>query len=208
MGIVFGITGCEEPAYHILKRAASYEIRQYQPYCIAEVTKNEFGDDQSFRLLAKYIGVFGDPANTKREAMAMTAPVISEGMKLQMTSPVTSSDETMAFVMPFNFKSLDQLPQPTDPRVKLRLIPSRVIATKWFTGWYSADTGKSKYEELKGELSRDGFEAPSKWTVAQFHPPFTIPFLRKNEIWIELDDKRDEIRKIVDQLEKEGAATK
>jgi hypothetical protein len=25
-----------------------------------------------------------------------------------------------------------------------------------------------------------------KWQVAQFHPPFTLPFLRRNEIWIDL----------------------
>ncbi len=30
------------------------------------------------------------------------------------------------------------------------------------------------------------------YMVAQFHPPFTIPWLRRNEIWLELNE--DEVK--------------
>ena len=54
--------------------------RRYDPYVVAEIKStsdqlSEKFDGQSFRILAKYIGVFGDPNNVAKQAMAMTAPV-------------------------------------------------------------------------------------------------------------------------------------
>ena len=48
--------------------------------------------NQAFHVLAKYIGVFGKPENYRGEAIAMTAPVISNSM---------GGGGTMTFVMPF-----------------------------------------------------------------------------------------------------------
>ena len=64
MGIVFGSTGTKEPAYKLL-RSAPYEIRVYQPYFVAEVRASENAASDSFRVLAKYIGVYGEPENLK-----------------------------------------------------------------------------------------------------------------------------------------------
>ncbi len=57
-----------------------YKGVRYVPYAVAEVRWNpstapENFDNQCFRILAKYIGVFGDPNNVARRSMAMTAPV-------------------------------------------------------------------------------------------------------------------------------------
>ena len=128
MGIVFGYTGCAEPTYKTLHQGGAYCVRQYSGYFIAEAAGAVTKDD-SFRLLAKYIGVFGEPQNNGKAAMAMTAPVITVPTKLAMTSPVvTSKDETMSFVLPFHFKSLSEIPVPTDSRVRIREIPKRIVA--------------------------------------------------------------------------------
>jgi|LauGreDrversion4_2_1035121.scaffolds.fasta_scaffold1309570_1 hypothetical protein len=74
MGIVFGNTGSEEPKYRLLQREP-FEIRSYPAYIVAEVPMIE-GDNSGFRILASYIGVFGNPENESRRQMAMTAPVI------------------------------------------------------------------------------------------------------------------------------------
>ena len=60
MGIVFGITGSKEPTFQLLK-SGKYEIRKYNPYFIAEVSCDN--SNEEFQILAKYIGVWGNPEN-------------------------------------------------------------------------------------------------------------------------------------------------
>ena len=77
-----------------------------RPYVVAEVidkdSRGETNDNNNFSLLARYIGVFGKPENQRAAAAFMTSPVITEGQKMAMTSPVVSdkSSKSMAFVLP------------------------------------------------------------------------------------------------------------
>lgn len=161
MGIIFGYTGdVKEPSFKLfavpnLLGNSKYEIRQYQSYLIAEVEKSRDADNRAFNTLAKYIGVFGQPANIKGEAMAMTAPVIKQPVKLAMTAPVTQTEETMAFVLPFEYTKLEQAPKPTDESVTLKFVPEKRIAVKQFNGYYSYNVGINHFEDLKSNLISD-----------------------------------------------------
>ncbi|KAJ1404419.1 SOUL hem-binding protein [Ochromonadaceae sp. CCMP2298] len=193
MGIVFGITGSKEPMFQLIK-TAPYEIRLIQPYFVAEVSTAEEALNDSFSVLAKYIGVFGTPENDKASPMAMTAPVITRPEKM---SVVTKKDK-MQFVLPFEYTSLDQIPKPTNKRVTLHSVPSRLIAVCKFSGLYNRDTCMKKLQQLHGQLLQDRMldnkpppsphetlinsEQTLKWEVSQFHPPFTIPWYRRNEM--------------------------
>ena len=77
MGIVFGVTGTKEPAFSLLK-ASPYEIRKIQSYVVAEIASGSSDVDmnKSFGILAKYIGVFGDPENTQSKPTAVTANLL------------------------------------------------------------------------------------------------------------------------------------
>ncbi len=45
--------------------------------------------------------------------------------------------------------------------------------------------GQEKHAEMATWLERDGVEASGlPWSLARYNPPFTIPFLRTNEIHI------------------------
>ena len=192
MGIVFGITGCEEPKFlSLVASSARYQVRLYDPYFIAEAvgcSGGVGGEDQSFRVLAKYIGVFGTPENVSKAPMAMTAPVLmvpTSPQKMAMTAPViSSSSSVMSFVLPFHFKSMSEVPSPTDKRVRVRQIPTRVVAVRGFSGWYSDAEATKHREELRqqlvaDELVRDG--AALEWSVAQVSdcmlpfPPYVGP---------------------------------
>lgn len=207
------MTGTKEPVYTLISSSttAPYEIRLYQPYFIAEVksaTDTSEGSGKSdmsssFQTLAKYIGVFGTPENLKSQSIAMTAPVIMKPEKIAMTSPVIteSNEEVMQFVLPAEYISLDQIPTPSDKRVVIKSIPSKLIAATRFSGSYNKDYFDKKLRELYENVLADSLEpdfdndqtpvdkadiTSLKWSAAQYHPPFTIPFMRRNEVWIEL----------------------
>jgi hypothetical protein len=209
MGIIFGMTGTKEPVYKLIDTSASYEIRLYQPYFIAEVKSaidsgsGKSDMSSSFQTLAKYIGVFGTPENLKSQSIAMTAPVIMKPEKIAMTSPVIteSNEEVMQFVLPSEYISLEQIPIPSDKRVVIKSIPSKLIAATRFSGSYNKDFFDKKLRELYEHVLADSLEpdfdhdqtpvdkadiTTLKWSAAQYHPPFTIPFMRRNEVWIEL----------------------
>ena len=75
--------------------------------------------------------VFGNPANEKNQAIAMTAPVItngSGGSTIAMTAPVLSTSNLMSFILPSSIQDVAQAPVPLNPLVALRQIPQRDIA--------------------------------------------------------------------------------
>lgn len=201
MGIVFGVTGTKEPVFNVMATtSAGYKIRQYSPYFVASVPQEgNMAEGNSFRTLARYIGVFGQPENDGGRSLAMTAPVLMDagptssakkGTKLSMTSPVLTDDKVMSFVLPFEFTTIAQVPRPTDSRVSIKEVPGRVVAVDCFSGWYSDSIGQQQLAKLCDHLRSEGLLCSDEnvvWTVAQYHPPFTIPFLRRNELWVELD---------------------
>ena len=125
-----------------------------------------------------------------------------------MTAPVVQSNEYMGFVMPFEYKDISQLPKPNDPRITLRQVPERIVACRCFSGWYSNEVGKSEFKQLQGQLlqqelvnvPKDEHEENQSWSISQYHPPFTLPFMRRNEIWVELNESLPAVRSLLQKL--------
>lgn len=96
MGMVMGKISEEMPAFTVLHKAVSYEVRKYGPSVVAECSYDwEASDGGSpFGVLARYIGVFGTAQNEQKGAsvpIAMTAPVLvtpPASQKIAMTAPV------------------------------------------------------------------------------------------------------------------------
>eukprot|EP01037_Dinobryon_pediforme_P024356 gene24356-26130_t len=160
---------------------------------------NEGEDNSGFGVLARYIGVFGKPENDQKAALAMTAPVITQSNLFDIPAyTMRSTDKqsmTMQFVLPFHLKSINEVPVPINSKVVIRAIPSRIIAVTKFSGAYSPDSCNKQFTKLKSSLvahkllrqkaaNTDETDPTVKWSVAQYHPPFTLPFFRRNEIWI------------------------
>lgn len=178
----------EEPAFHTVLQDGPFEIRDYPPLVVAEVTVRG-GQTQAaskgFRLLAAYI--FG--ANRRRQALRMTAPVVQAdaGQKIAMTAPV-SQTHTVAgwvvrFTMPSSF-SLETLPIPDDPRVHLRAAPAARLAVIRFSGVAWPKDVATKTAALEGWMGRRNLHAAGEPALAQYDPPWTVWFLRRNEVMI------------------------
>lgn len=207
MGIVFGKTGVAEPAFDVLLNRSSasvpYQIRKYGKRFACETEFPMDGNDGlGFRALAGYIGVGTDPQNDGGKGIAMTAPVVTEkskGKPIAMTAPVVTDTsggdkKKMAFILPAEYDSMDKIPKPTNPNVKISEIPSSTGVAHTFSGSCNDEKAKSKVQKLIHQLKEDGVDLDEKTTLEtfelwQFHPPFTISMFRKNEIWIDLAQK-------------------
>jgi hypothetical protein len=185
----------EEPKYKVVTSAEGYEIREYTEYIIAETTilgaKDRYeATNKGFTIIANYI--FGN--NTSKDTIAMTAPVsseVTESSTIAMTVPVNSQeDETegmykISFVMPSKY-TLETLPTPNDNRVIISKVPSRKLAVKRFS-WSAKNSVVKKQEEaLLSELARDSVETVGTINLARYNPPWTIPFMLRNEVQIQV----------------------
>ncbi|XP_017612477.1 heme-binding-like protein At3g10130, chloroplastic isoform X1 [Gossypium arboreum] len=206
---LMAVPDLETVRFKVLNRADKYEIREVEPYFIAETTmpgKTGFdfnGSSQSFNVLAEYL--FGK--NTSKEKMEMTTPVItsrtrSDGERMEMTtSVITKKVENqdkwqMSFVMPSKYGST--LPLPKDPSVRIKEVPRKVVAVVAFSGFVTDEEVKRRELRLRDALKNDsGFRVKEGTSVEvsqfwlQYNPPFTLPFTRRNEIALELEKKKE-----------------
>ena len=129
----------EQQPYDVLTRFPGFELRRYPTHLVAEVeVDSSFTDagNQAFGVLVAFIS----GRNSTRGKVAMTAPVVQESAstRIAMTSPVVqergdqAGRQVVAFVMPAEFTA-DTLPTPTDPRIRVREIPTQTAAVKTFT---------------------------------------------------------------------------
>ncbi len=195
----------EQPAYDVESADGVIEIRRYAPMIVAEVDvsgEREAAINAGFRTVAAYIfganvprraaGTVG-PADAGGEKIAMTAPVLQQGTaeseKIAMTAPVLQQGDgltwTVRFVMPARY-TLDTLPRPTDPSVRLREIPGKRYAAIRFTGLNTPETLAARTDELSAAIRARGLVPASAPLYAFYNPPWTLPFLRRNEVMLEV----------------------
>lgn len=183
----------DEPAFTVLQSTDVFEVRQYAPYLVAEVVVpgpvGEAGN-QGFSLLGGYI--FGK--NKGERKLEMTAPVTqtpvaAPPVKLEMTAPVTQAATPggflVQFVMPKGY-TLATLPVPLDERVKLREVPGNRVAVIRFSGSWSQSTYELQLLKLRSALAAAGIATAGEPVSSRYNSPFSLPFLRRNEIWLNL----------------------
>jgi hypothetical protein len=210
----------EEPAYKIISKAGTFEVRQYAPMMVAETLVEGDMDEASnrgFRRIADYI--FGNNQTAQGGAaskIAMTAPVTVEpqSAKIAMTAPVTmgavvpesgnaagntgtamaaSNKWRVHFVMPSQY-TLANIPQPKNTDVKLREIPGKLFAVNSYSGLNTESRVQAKTDELSAWLSAQKLKALGSPQLSRYDPPWTLPMFRRNEIMIEVEDLAAAVR--------------
>jgi hypothetical protein len=169
MGMIFGKIDVECAKHTILYPPSfaqhnDYSLRKYAPHVLASVPSDAAQENEMFRILARYIGVFGTPENTALstpETIAMTAPVLNTGGQQSMS---------MSFVLPNKYQKAQEAPQPTDSRVKLIEVPERFVAVKTFSGTVSMEEATIMADEFKHDLENKGFNCID-WQLARYNPP-------------------------------------
>ena len=180
----------EEPGFETVVTDGAFEVRDYPSLVVAEVTvsgEQREAANAGFRLLAAYI--FG--GNTGKASIAMTAPVAQEpaGEKIAMTAPVTltpSAEEwVVRFTMPGSY-TLETLPEPNDPKVRLRETPPARFAVVRFSGVARPDLVAAKTADLAAWMAKRNLRGTGAASLAQYNPPWTPGFMRRNEVMVPL----------------------
>ncbi|MEQ8965631.1 MAG: heme-binding protein [Azospirillaceae bacterium] len=188
-------SGTEEPRYSVVERVRGVEgveIRRYAPRLAAETVVaggEEEARNVGFRRLAGYI--FGD--NRASETIAMTAPVAQEAVgseKIAMTAPVAQEPApgdaggwVIRFFMPAEYTA-ETLPVPTDPQVAIVEVPDETVAVRKFSGSRSPQAVAREAQILRDALDGSGWRAEGPAVAWFYDPPWTLPFLRRNEVAI------------------------
>lgn len=179
----------ERPSYEIERKADNIEIRQYPPMLVAEVNiegEREEALSQGFRELADFI--FGN--NTLQQEVAMTAPVVQqESAKIDMTAPVTQQQQgdawVVQFIMPQEY-SMETLPKPNNANVKIIQTEAKRYIAIEFSG-LNREANLNKHRALlDAYIKENNIQTLGPMLMAFYNPPWTLPFLRRNELMYEL----------------------
>jgi hypothetical protein len=180
----------EEPKYTVVREYDGFEIREYAPYLVAEVTvpgPAEEAGNQGFRILAAYI--FGK--NRGERKISMTAPVAQAPAptKIEMTAPVTQAAANDGYVVQFSMPSdytLETLPEPLDPQVKLKEVSGGRVAVIRYSGTWTERNYKEHLEKLQRGVEAAGLRTTGSPIYSRYNAPFVPWFMRRNEIWLKL----------------------
>ncbi|MGF1553552.1 MAG: heme-binding protein [Paracoccaceae bacterium] len=199
---VFGGQAAPEPEYDLVREDGAIEIRAYPELIVAKTTVAADSRDRAvgrgFNRLFDYIS----GANRAAEEIAMTAPVVIDdetegGEEIPMTAPVVvdgpSAEEaedgqgrwTTMFILPEG-TSLDTAPRPTEEAVSLDTIPARQVAVIRFSGFLDDKSVAEQRRALDDWLERQGIAHTGAWRSAGYNPPWTLPWLRRNEVMVPL----------------------
>jgi effector-binding domain-containing protein len=106
----------------------------------------------------------------------MTAPVISEKNEHAWL---------ISFVMPSEY-SLDNLPRPNNPSIKIIAKDSETYAVIIFSGLVRESSFNEKIDLLNKYIIKNNYELDGNVQIARYDPPWTLPFLRRNELLIKI----------------------
>jgi len=193
MGLLNFIGGCsavEEVQYTVLDKQGPIELREYKPYVVAETRiDGAFSNvgNEAFNRLFSYISV----NNQTKQSIAMTAPVNQQAtsQKIAMTAPVNQQKAgdayVVSFVMPAEF-TLATVPEPLDKRVVLKEVPAHLAAAIVYSGSWDEKNYLAHKAKLEQHLAEKGWKADGEAVYARYNSPFTLSFLRRNEVVIPL----------------------
>jgi hypothetical protein len=191
---VFGLRTTEEASYIIVDQQEEFELRQYAGLVIVETTVKKGFKEAGKEAFGKLFGYISGE-NKSRQEIAMTAPVLvnqasaDTGKSIDMTSQVIVDEINdgwrYAFVLPNSF-TMANAPIPVNPKIRLVQVQPKLVAVLSYSGLLNEDNFRDNSVRLSNWISKNQLESLSLPRVAGYDPPWTIPFLRRNEIMIDV----------------------
>lgn len=166
--------GYETAPYTILEKEAAFEIREYPMLLLVETPSGNAGDKQDGSFMRLFGFITGK--NAAKQKISMTTPVY-----LRTQGPQRS----MAFVMPQKFTT-SEIPKPLDASLQVREVEAGRFAVLRFSGKGTESREHFALESLRTMLKGRALEPSGEPVYGYFDPPWTPPFLRRNEVMLRL----------------------
>jgi hypothetical protein len=166
LSLNFKVMALEEATYNEVYQNDVYEIRNYGDRLAIQV--NYTNEGGGFRRLFNYIS----GSNIDSTKISMTTPAIQSNENGSMV---------MQFLLPSNFTEKNA-PAPTDKNLKLKVIDQGYYAVIKYSGRLSEKNFDKHKRILINNLLKDNIEILSPSIRATYNAPFTLPFLRRNEV--------------------------
>ena len=183
----------ESPKYTVIYKDEIVEYRQYESHLIAETlvdnsSSYRSASNEGFMRLFRYI----TGNNSSQSNIEMTAPVqqtaVSE--EIAMTAPVqrveTPGGWNVAFLLPSKF-TMETAPLPSDERIVLRPVPSQLMAVVRYSGRWTERNYEKHKARLLESIESAAVESIGVVESAAYDAPYVLPFLRRNEVMIEVE---------------------
>lgn len=199
-----GAMATEEPDYTVLSQVDDFELRRYDEQLVAQTWVSGDQDSASregFKVLADYIFGNNTASSGGSSKISMTAPVTmqadskesgNESQKIAMTAPVSMQQDNgkwrVQFTMPSQY-TMQTLPKPNNPNVEIIEVPAQtygVIKFSWLAGEEKVAT---KTEALQTWMQNQNLTPTGEPELARYNPPWTLPFMRRNEVMIAYQPK-------------------
>lgn len=165
----------EEPDFVVVRTDGDFELRDYPPLVVAEVSHagtRERASGASFRRLAAYI--FADDRPEGGEKIAMTAPVLQDEPR--------PGQWRMRFVMPAKY-TLETLP-PAPADITLTQTPARRMGALRFSGNGSGADLALMEARLREWIAAQRLMPAGEAEFAFYDAPMIPGPLRRNEVLI------------------------
>jgi len=184
----------DEPEFKLTFKDNNFEIREYAPKILAQVSViGDFDDATSkgFKVLADFI--FGNNLSVEGSSkIDMTAPVVMEPVskKVEMTTPVITEERDgewiISFVMPKKY-SLNTLPKPNNKDITITSLPIEKYAVIVFSGLVRKSNYNEQVKLLQNFIITKNLKTIDQVKIARYNPPWTLPFFRRNELMIRVN---------------------
>lgn len=159
--------------YEVLLEDGNFEIRSYTNFFIVEYENaNDPEIKKGFRSLFSYIS----DDNKENEKISMTTPVIQER---------TDENNKMAFVVPEKYG--EDIPKPNNSNLNVKKFDKGVFAVIRYSGFSHDSKEKKMKKRLKEWVSEKNYKKQSNYMFASYNAPFSLPMLRRNEIWVRIN---------------------
>ena len=166
--VIFAVTAMaiETPDYKVLEQEGKFEVRDYPAMMVARTTMG----DGDFMRLFRYIS----GGNEAEQKIAMTAPVLVQHK---------GEESGMSFVVPREVAA-GKVPAPKGSAVSVDEMPAAKFAAFTYSGRRTDSNEAGALAKLRAWMDTKNLRAEGEPVFAYYDPPWTLPFMRRNEVML------------------------